>query len=453
MAMVVDMATEMTRPATILEPEWKRIEVLAQCLFESRAGREPPEVRINQLRDLQHQIEFLRKDRNSWNDLPVGDLPDLALDILASVYAPAINPNVALLFQDLQQANTIHPTLAFLHRLLALDDQEYISVQQLAEGQGVLASRGLLIAEGEGPMLQLRPHPSVLPSVTGLPPKKLHIPGAVHIDIEAGWDDLIIPPSQRRMLHEYQLWINYGNKVTEEWGARPAGGPIALFSGPSGTGKTFAASVVANELGWSLYRVDLGSLISKYIGETEKNLNALFDAVQGQKILLQFDEVDALMGKRGEIKDARDRYANMEVSHLLSRIEQHQGPCILTTNLRKQIDQAFQRRFHFVMTFPRPEVNERIALWKCLIPPKAPVSKKLDFKLIAEAVVLTGGEIRNAANHAAILAASESSSIGLEHIAVGVWRVLQKTDGQTRQNQLRQLADYLPKEIISGEGI
>ncbi|MBE9559853.1 MAG: ATP-binding protein, partial [Proteobacteria bacterium] len=344
-----------------------------------------------------------------------------------------------------------YPSLAFIHRLLALNAEEYLSLQQLTEHQGLLVSRGLLLIEGEGPMLQLKPHPVVLAQISGLPPQPLSIPGAVHITIDAGWDDLIIPPSQRRMLNEYLHWIHYADKVVNEWGGRPAGGPIALFSGPSGTGKTFAASVIANELGWSLYRVDLGSLISKYIGETEKNLNALFDAVQGQNILLQFDEVDALMGKRGEIKDARDRYANMEVSHLLSRIEIHQGPCILTTNLRKQIDQAFQRRFHFVLTFPRPEIKERLALWQKLIPPLAPLSENLDLPLVAEAVALSGGEIRNAANHAAILAAAETVPINLEHITIGVWRVLQKTDGQTRTNQLRHLASYLPKEIISAE--
>lgn len=436
-----------------LTAEWKRIEILASCLIESRADREPSEKLIQQLQDSQHQVEFLRRETSRWDELSIKDLPDLARDILASVYASTVNPGVALMFQDLQQTNSLHPTLAFLHRLLALNDQEYQSAQQLTNRQGLLVSQGLLLAEGQGPMRQLKPHPAVLPVLTGLPQQQLFVPGAVEITIEAGWDDLIIPASQRRMMHEFLHWIRYADTVVKEWGGRPTGGPIALFSGPSGTGKTFAASVIANELGWSLYRVDLGSLISKYIGETEKNLNALFDAVQGQKILLQFDEVDALMGKRGEVKDARDRYANMEVSHLLSRIELHQGPCILTTNLRKHIDQAFQRRFHFVMTFPRPEVQERLALWQRLIPSRAPIAEDVDLQLVSEAVALSGGEIRNAANHAAILAAAEASPIKLEHITIGVWRVLQKTEGQTRSKQLRHLMRYLPKEIISTENI
>jgi len=433
-----------------LDAEWQRIKVLGQCLFESRSGREPTKVLLQQLRKLQREVDLLRRENNGWQHALTADLSELALDSLACVYAPLINPAAALLFQDLQQTGSSQPTLAFLHRLLALDDKEYFTLQQLVDEQGLLLKRGLLTAEGVGPMRCLQGHSNVLAMLNGLPPKKLHIPGALLIEIKAGWEDLIIAPAQRRMLHEYLLWIKYADTIVKDWGARPAGGPIALFSGPSGTGKTFAASVVANELGWSLYRVDLGALISKYIGETEKNLNALFAAVQGKKIILQFDEVDALMGKRGEIKDARDRYANLEVSHLLSRIEQHQGPCILTTNLRKQIDPAFQRRFHFVILFPHPDVKDRIALWKSLLPPYAPLAEELDYPLMAQAATLSGGEIRNAANHAAVLAAAEAEPIQLKHIAVGVWRVLQKTDGQTRTNQLQQLAEHLPEEIICG---
>jgi len=434
-----------------LAAEWKRIEILAQCLLEARSGREPAEALIQQLKESQHQVEFLRNDKSLWDKLPLTGLSPLALDLLAVSYAPFSNPGVALMYQDLQPSGSIYPGLAFIYRLLALNDREYHTAQRLLERDGELLTRGLLQVEGEGPLLQIKPHPSVMSVITGLPQKPLQIPGAVLIKLQAGWDELIIPTSQLTMLKEYLLWIHHADTVVNKWGGRPAGGPIALFSGPSGTGKTFAASVIANELGWLLYRVDLGSLVSKYIGETEKNLNALFDAVKGQNILLQFDEVDALMGKRGEIRDARDRYANMEVSHLLSRIEQHQGPCILTTNLRKQIDSAFQRRFHFVITFPRPEASERVALWQTLLAKNAPLDRDIDIPLIAEAVALSGGEIRNAAHHAAILAAAQGSPITMQHISIGVWRVLQKSDGQTRSNQLRQLLQFLPQDIISGD--
>ena len=447
----MSVIAEMKTNSSSLTVEWKRIEILALCLVESRANREPSKALIQQLTDIQHNVNFLRKESSGWQNIISLQLSELAQDILACVYAPFINPNVALLFQDLQQNNGIYPTLAFLHQLLAFTEQEYLSTLQLLDKNDLLITHNLLLIEGTGPMQQLKPHPDIITAICGLPAQDLVIPGAVKIKLDAGWNDLIIPAAQRTMLKEYLLWIQNADKVNKDWSARKVGGPIALFSGPSGTGKTFAASVIANKLDWPLYRVDLGSLISKYIGETEKNLNALFSAVHGKDILLQFDEVDALMGKRGEIKDAHDRYANMEVSHLLSRIEMHQGPCILTTNLRKQIDPAFQRRFHFVLTFPRPGKKHRLALWKSLIPPQSPIDKNLNLRQVAEAVSLSGGEIQNAAHHAAILAAAESRPITLEHITIGVWRVLQKVDGQTRPNQLRQLEDSLPKHIISAE--
>ncbi|MBL4658872.1 MAG: ATP-binding protein [Alcanivoracaceae bacterium] len=432
-----------------LQPEWQRIEILALCLIESRAGKQPKDSLIERLQNAQQQIEFIRNTQGPWSTLNTKELPNIALDILACTYAPLLSPNVALLFQDLQQGNNIHPTLAFINQLLALSDQEYSTLQQLVDHNGELMTRGLITTAGTGPMQTVKPHAGVLPLISGLPPQVLHIPGAVEMKTDAHWDDLVISAAQKKLLQEFLLWVHYAPKVVNEWNGKLAGGPIALFCGLSGTGKTFAAGVLANDLGWRLYRVDLGALISKYIGETEKNLNALFDAVQGQEIVLQFDEVDALMGKRGEIKDARDRYANMEVSHLLSRIEQHQGPCILTTNLRKQIDQAFQRRFHFVLTFTKPEFHQRLKLWKILLPKNAPLAKDLDLALVAHAVALSGGEIRNAAMHAAIMALSESKSISLEHITIGVWRVIQKGDGLAQLSHLRQLAQYLPAAIHS----
>ncbi|MFT6925775.1 MAG: AAA+ superfamily predicted ATPase [Psychromonas sp.] len=433
-----------------LSHEWKRIEILSQCLLDSRSAKNISEAQLKQLEYQQQQVTLLRGSQGCWDKLPVHNLPSLALDLLAAVYAPTVNPSVALLFQDLQQSSRSSPTLAFLYRLLALSEADYQLAQQLTDQQGELLSRGLIMVQGEGPMMQLTPHTAVMQVITGRR-ALLQIPGAVRIVSDVNWQDLIIPAAQLRMLQEFLMWIAHREQVENEWAGRSAGGPIALFCGPSGTGKTFAASVLANALGWSLFRVDLGALISKYIGETEKNLNALFDAAQGQKLLLQFDEVDALMGKRGEIKDARDRYANMEVSHLLSRIEQHQGPCILTTNLSKQIDLAFQRRFHFVVTFARPGVKERLALWKALLPVKAPLDDDLDLPLTAEAVALSGGEIRNAAMHAAILAADEQKNVAMRHISVGVWRVLQKSEGKTRVNELRQLALYLPPGIIGSD--
>ena len=230
------------------------------------------------------------------------------------------------------------------------------------------------------------------------------------------------------------------------WGGQNTGGPVALFAGPSGTGKTYAASIIAGELGWPLFRLDLGMVVSKYIGETEKNLNRLLDTLHGAEAILQIDEVDALLSKRGEVKEARDRYANMEVSHLLSRIELHDGPVILTTNLRKELDQAFIRRFHIVVDFPRPDAKGRSLLWQRLLPPQAPLEKDLDFAELGRAANLSGGSIRNAALHAAYLAAADEKAIGRHEAALAVWRELNKENRQVARSELGSLAPCLGKE-------
>jgi SpoVK/Ycf46/Vps4 family AAA+-type ATPase len=224
------------------------------------------------------------------------------------------------------------------------------------------------------------------------------------------------------------------------------GGPVALFAGPSGTGKTMAASVLANALGWPLFRIDLGRLVSKYVGETEENLNRLFDAAHGRPMVLQFDEADALFAKRGEIKEARDRYANMEVSHLLTRIESHRGPCILTTNLRRQMDAAFTRRLQMVVEFPRPDSSARAALWERLLPPRAPRADGLCVARLADAAALSGGQIRNAALHAAYLAAGAGEDIDLPHAALGIWRELTKDGHECSPTALGDLAAHLPAD-------
>ena len=232
---------------------------------------------------------------------------------------------------------------------------------------------GLIECDGVGPFSVIRPAHGVTARLLGMPPPSATPPGTTRVRYRASWDDLVLPGDRVAMMREYVGWIRHRSIVIDEWAGRPSGGPVALFSGPSGTGKTLAAAVIASELGWPLYRVDLGSLVSKYIGETEKNLNVVFAAVHGQPAVLQFDEADSLFGKRGEIRDARDRYANLEVSHLLARIEQHDGPCILTTNLRGNLDPAFARRFQMVIDFPRPDLAARSRLWRLHLPPKAPL--------------------------------------------------------------------------------
>jgi len=234
----------------------------------------------------------------------------------------------------------------------------------------------------------------------------------------AAWDDLVLPPAQLQTLHEVSMHVRQRMKVYETWGfgARSARGLgiTALFSGASGTGKTMAAEVLANDLHLELFRIDLSQVVSKYIGETEKNLRRVFDlAEQGGSILL-FDEADALFGKRSEVKDSHDRYANVEVSYLLQRMEAYRGLAILTTNLKESLDQAFMRRIRFVVHFPFPDAALRAEIWKRVFPAQTPTDG-LDIGRLAR-LSLPGGNIRNIALYSAFLAADAGEPVRMRHL-------------------------------------
>lgn len=441
-----------------IQVEWERIELLARCLMLSRAGRTLDETVIARLRELQQRVDLLRADRkNPWQLLPVAGLSALAMDIVACVFAVEAQPRIGLLLQDLQGNSQAFPSMAFIQVLLALENSQSRHLHGIAGSQGELVRRNLIVVDGDHPFAPIRAEKSALAQMLDLSVQESAPPGAYRVAQTARWHDLVLPPDRMRLLQEYLMWLRHKNKVTGEWGGQRCGGPVALFSGPSGTGKTFAASAIAGELGWPLFRVDLARLVSKYIGETEKNIGCLFDAAHQKNILLQFDEVDALMGKRGEVKEARDRYANMEVSYLLSRIEEHDGPCVLTTNLRTQIDKAFTRRFQVVVEFPRPDAASRAQLWQRMLPPGAPRAADLDLNLIASAVNLTGGNIRNAALHAAYLAAEDSHQSGadvpinLAHVAIAIWRELGKDKAQVPRSDLGPLIQHLPDNIVYQE--
>jgi SpoVK/Ycf46/Vps4 family AAA+-type ATPase len=261
----------------------------------------------------------------------------------------------------------------------------------------------------------------------GMSRASFSLPGAIDVPSEASWDDLVLPDDCIQSLHEYITWVTHRDQVEHEWQGRVTGGPIALFSGPPGTGKTLAGRVLGNVLELDVYRADLGLLLSRYIGETEKNLNALFDAVAHEPMLLLFDEADSLLGKRSEVSDADDRYVNLQANYLMSRLERHIGPCVLTSNSKERIDPGFLRRLQFVIDFPLPDVPARSRLWRRYLPARAPIDRGVDTDDLAAEFVLTGGQIRNAALHAAFLAAAESSSITRKHITSAVQAELAKT--------------------------
>jgi ATPase family associated with various cellular activities (AAA) len=241
---------------------------------------------------------------------------------------------------------------------------------------------------------------------------------AQRVESAVTWDDLVLPPAQRQALELLTAHARHRVTVYDEWGLRMGRdtglGSTAVFGGPSGTGKTFAAEVIANDLGRDLYRVDLSAVVSKYIGETEKNLRRVFDAADHGAAVLLFDEADALFGKRTEVRDSHDRYANVEVSYLLQRMEAYRGLAILTTNMADALDAAFLRRIRFLVTFPFPEEALRLDLWLRAFPAATP-TEGLDLDALAT-LDLAGGTIRNVAVNAAFLAAHADEPVGMAHV-------------------------------------
>jgi SpoVK/Ycf46/Vps4 family AAA+-type ATPase len=238
------------------------------------------------------------------------------------------------------------------------------------------------------------------------------------IDDRPRWDDVVLPEETLDGVRELIARVQHRHQVLDQWGFREklskGIGLAALFSGPPGTGKTLIASLIANELGQDLYQIDLSRVVSKWIGETEKNLARVFDAAEGANIVLLFDEADALFAKRTEVKSSNDRHSNAEVNYLLQRVERFEGVCILTTNLEGSIDPAFKRRLAVRLTFQMPEKAERLQLWTRLVPSSAAIAKDVDFEEIAEDYELAGGNIRNAILRAAFLAASLDRPIDMD---------------------------------------
>jgi AAA+ superfamily predicted ATPase len=241
---------------------------------------------------------------------------------------------------------------------------------------------------------------------------------AQRIEPAATWDDLVLPEPERQILRGIAVHVRERAKVYEDWGfaARSASGLgiSALFAGASGTGKTMAAEVLANELRLDLYRIDLSQVVSKYIGETEKNLRRVFDAAEEGGAILLFDEADALFGKRSEVKDSHDRYANIEISYLLQRMEAYRGLAILTTNMKSAIDTAFMRRIRFIVHFPFPDAEQRGEIWERIFPASTPTDGLDTGKL--SRLNIAGGNIRNIALNAAFLAADAGDEVRMKHL-------------------------------------
>jgi SpoVK/Ycf46/Vps4 family AAA+-type ATPase len=255
---------------------------------------------------------------------------------------------------------------------------------------------------------------------------------ARRIEPRAEFEDLVLPPREKAHITELAAFVERRGQVYEAWGFEskfPRGtGAKALFFGRSGTGKTMAAECIARRLGLDLFKVDLSAVVSKWVGETEKNLSAIFDRAQEAQAVLLFDEADALFGNRTSTQSAVDRYANLETNYLLQRIEEYDGIAILSSNLKQNIDEAFTRRFHFVVEFPLPDRPAREEIWRRAFPRHAPLAQDVDFPFLADRFKFTGGNIKNSVLRAAFLAASHGNVIALGHILHGVFREYQNLE-------------------------
>lgn len=254
---------------------------------------------------------------------------------------------------------------------------------------------------------------------------------ATRLSMTSTWDDLILPAAQKQSMRYACNQIKYRSKVYEEWGFGQklayGKGLSLLFTGPPGTGKTMSARVIANELQMQMYQINLSQVVSKYIGETEKHLQEVFDEAKYSSSILFFDEADALFGKRSEVSDSHDKFANMETSFLLQKMEEYEGITVLATNYKQNLDEAFMRRISFVIRFPFPNKESRQQIWRTLLPAQVPREQGIDFNFLGDTFEISGGQIKNVLLSAAFLAASEQAPISMKMIFVALQQELNKS--------------------------
>ena len=320
---------------------------------------------------------------------------------------------------------------AQLHRLISLHPTPVAAIADVWRMAEVLAE-----SEGSGEPTLAHVH-SACRRQHGVPSSSL----ARRIEPKHSWDDLVLPQVQSEQLAAICSHAKHSSIVYGAWGfdrkLALGRGLNVLFSGPPGTGKTMAAEVMAAELGVEMLKIDLSQITSKYIGETEKNLRQLFDQAASANAILFFDEADALLGKRSEVKDAHDRYANTETAYLLQKMEEYPGITVLATNLRQNLDEAFTRRMRFIIEFALPESPDRLRIWRSIWPQQVPLDTDVDFPLLAQRFRLSGGSIRNAALSAAFLAAEQQRSVSMSHLMHAIKREFQKMGRLVNEDEYR----------------
>jgi len=361
--------------------------------------------------------------------------------VLVAAIAPHVDERFAAAYALLtDRAECPGLTLEVARTLMARTFAGRLDAAAMLGEHGTLRACGLLTAVPAGePTAVLTAEPGMVAWVLGqLPPRAQATAGfpARPLTTVHTLADVVLPPRARARLTDLERRLEHRETVVNDWGfARHhdnAGGLIALFHGPPGTGKTMTAAAVAASAGLPAYVVDLSALVSKYIGETEKALAAVFERAERERCVLVFDEADAVFGSRTEVSDSHDRYANQEVSYLLARIESHPGVVILTTNLLGNIDSAFRRRIHVMVEFPEPGPTERATLWDRVLPSTTPTLGDLGLAQLAERYPLTGAEIRDAAIEAAYLAVDSDGALTRAHLEEGIRRQFTKAGRTAR---------------------
>ena len=357
----------------------------------------------------------------------------------ALVLVAAVAPQVDEKFDALYGRLTDRPDARGLtgevaRTLVARTFPGRLAATALLSSSAPLVASGLVSLDPPGDLSgRLTPEPTLVKWLLGLPPDtpsaSANFPARQLTTVHT-LDDVVLAGPARRRIGELQDRIAHRDLVVDTWGFGRhhdnTSGLIALFHGPPGTGKTMTAAALARSTGIAAYMVDLSALVSKYIGETEKSLAKVFDRAVRERCILVFDEADAVFGKRTEVSDSHDRYANQEVSYLLSRIEQHPGIVVLTTNLLANIDEAFQRRIHVMVEFPEPGPGERSRLWRAVLPRDLPVDDAVDLDGLAQRFPLSGAQIRDAGLEAAYLAAADGRVVTQEYLLAGVQRQFEK---------------------------
>ncbi|WP_421742315.1 ATP-binding protein [Cellulomonas sp.] len=361
--------------------------------------------------------------------------------VLVAAIAPHVDEKFDLRFAELtDRRDAVGLTGEVARTLVARTFAGRLDAAALLSSGAPLLASGLLTLDPPGDLSgRLRADPALVRWTLGLPPE----PARASADFPARQlatvhtlEDVVLPGPARRRITDLADRIAHRDLVVDTWGFGRhhdnTSGLVALFHGPPGTGKTMTAAALSRSTGLPAYLVDLSALVSKYIGETEKALARVFDRAVREGCMLVFDEADAVFGRRTEVSDSHDRYANQEVSYLLSRIEAHPGVVVLTTNLLSNIDEAFQRRIHVMVEFPEPGPGERSRLWRSVLPRELPVARTVDLDALAQRYALSGAQIRDASLDAAYLAAADGRVVTQEYLVSGIHRQFEKAGRTVR---------------------